>query len=237
MRILDRQSSSWTSSPSLSRDASSGPLDFTSLVVALPHIEASVQPSVIDPTCTIEPTLVDAPITIDVDDNRSPHEISSLTSSVMLQDDKLVNITCLGDDAVQLPTQGEIVQNFDIYVLHCCLQGVSYGLDFSSDKEIALKRIAIEYLCDCFLLDASVDGAGNELNQAWGNNGGSILYVVSDNKDAFHKLRSRWLIIVMGATSTSVSDISSMLYINKPEELPMTICQLNKKAQRRQYRR
>lgn len=43
----------------------------------------------------------------------------------------------------------------------------------------------------------------------------------------FLKLDSAFL---SGVTSTSVSDISSMLYINKPEELPMTICQLNKKV-------
>ncbi|KAJ0035061.1 hypothetical protein Pint_26381 [Pistacia integerrima] len=76
--------------------------------------------------------------------------------------------------------------------------GVSYGLGLSSDKVIALKRIATEYLCDCFLLDASIDGAVNEINEAWGDNEGSILYVVSENKDAVHKLSSHWLIIVVG---------------------------------------
>ncbi|XP_044497958.1 inositol 1,3,4-trisphosphate 5/6-kinase 4 isoform X2 [Mangifera indica] len=108
--------------------------------------------------------------------------------------------------------------------------GVSYGLGLSSDKVIALKRIATEYLCDCFLLDASVDGAANEINQAWGDKGGSILYVVSEKKDAFHKPSSHWMIIVVGVESASVSDNSSILYINRLEELPMAICQLNKKA-------
>ncbi|XP_031272674.1 inositol 1,3,4-trisphosphate 5/6-kinase 4 isoform X2 [Pistacia vera] len=108
--------------------------------------------------------------------------------------------------------------------------GVSYGLGLSSDKVIALKRIATEYLCDCFLLDASIDCVVNEINEAWGDNGGSILYVVSENKDAVHKLSSHWLIIVLGVKSESVSDNLSILYINKLEELPMTICKLNKKA-------
>ncbi|KAJ0034149.1 hypothetical protein Pint_26452 [Pistacia integerrima] len=97
-------------------------------------------------------------------------------------------------------------------------------------KVIALKRIATEYLCDCFLLDASIDGVVNEINEAWGDNGGGILYVVSDNKDVVHKLSSHWLIIVMGVKSASASGNFSMLYINKLEKLPMTICKLNKKV-------
>ncbi|KAJ0092934.1 hypothetical protein Patl1_27027 [Pistacia atlantica] len=97
-------------------------------------------------------------------------------------------------------------------------------------KVIALKRIATEYLCDCFLLDASIDGVVNEINEAWGDNGGGILYVVSDNKDVVHKLSSHWLIIVVGVKSASASGNLSMLYINKLEKLPMTICKLNKKA-------
>ena len=38
---------------------------------------------------------------------------------------------------------------------------------------IALKRIATEYFCDCFLLDGSIDGVVNEIKEAWGDNEGS----------------------------------------------------------------
>lgn len=61
-----------------------------------------------------------------------------------------------------------------------------------------LKGLAGEYSWECFLLDASEDGAVNEISKAWSGVSGSILFVVSDNKDAFQKLDSRWLIVVVG---------------------------------------
>ncbi|KAL5733701.1 hypothetical protein ACOSQ2_033393 [Xanthoceras sorbifolium] len=106
---------------------------------------------------------------------------------------------------------------------------ISYGLDLSADKVSELKRMALEYSCKCFLLDASMDGSVDE-SRAWSDAGGSILYVVSGNKDAFHKLNCHWLIIVIGNEGVSACDNLSMIYINKLEELPLTICRLNKKA-------
>ncbi|KAL5780991.1 hypothetical protein ACOSP7_006020 [Xanthoceras sorbifolium] len=107
---------------------------------------------------------------------------------------------------------------------------ISYGLDLSADKESGLKRMAVEYSCEFFLFDTSMDGAVNEICRSWSDVGGSILYVVSDNKDAFHKLSCHWLIIVIGIEGASACDNLSMLNISKIEELPLTICRLNKKA-------
>ena len=63
-----------------------------------------------------------------------------------------------------------------------------------------LKRLAKLYSFDCFILNASsVDDAKNEIMLAWGDNGGSILYLVSDEKKEFFPKLSNcsWLIFVL----------------------------------------
>ncbi|TXG68168.1 hypothetical protein EZV62_003103 [Acer yangbiense] len=107
---------------------------------------------------------------------------------------------------------------------------ICYGLDLSAHKVSELKRMAVEYSCECFLLNASMDDAVNQISTAWSDVGGSILYVVSHNKDSFRKLNCHWPVIVVGVEGVSACDNSTMLYINKLEELPLTICRLNKKA-------
>lgn len=65
-------------------------------------------------------------------------------------------------------------------------------------KVNVLKRIAVEYSCECFLLHASVDGGVNEITRAWGDVGGIIMYVVQNSKDSMCKISSNWLITVVG---------------------------------------
>ena len=63
-----------------------------------------------------------------------------------------------------------------------------------------LKRLAKLYSFDCFILNASsVDDAKNEIMLAWGDTGGSILYLVSDEKKEFFPKLSNcsWLIVVL----------------------------------------
>lgn len=108
--------------------------------------------------------------------------------------------------------------------------GISYGPGLSPDKVNVLKRIAMEYSCECFFLHASMDGGVNEITRAWGDVGGIIMYVVQNSKDSMCKLSSNWLITVVGAEVVTAGQNSSMLYINKLEELPLTICHVNKKA-------
>ncbi|TXG72968.1 hypothetical protein EZV62_001547 [Acer yangbiense] len=74
---------------------------------------------------------------------------------------------------------------------------ICYGLDLSAHKVSELKRMAVEYSCECFLLNASMDDAVNQISTAWSDVGGSILYVVSHNKDSFRKLNCHWLVIVV----------------------------------------
>lgn len=110
--------------------------------------------------------------------------------------------------------------------------GIAYGPGLSPDKVNELKRIAMEYSCDCFLLNASMDGGVNEITRAWGDVGGIIMYVVQNSKVSLCKLSSNWLItvVVSGAEGVTANKNSSILYINKLEELPLTICNFNKKA-------
>ncbi|GMY33031.1 inositol 1,3,4-trisphosphate 5/6-kinase 4-like isoform X2 [Fagus crenata] len=120
--------------------------------------------------------------------------------------------------------------------------GISYELGLSDHKVSLLKRLATLYSFDCFILNASsVDDAKNEIMLAWGDTGGSILYLVSDEKKEFFPKLSNcgWLIVVLRSLGQESADVteggtacenSSMIYINKLEELPSTICHINRKA-------
>lgn len=60
--------------------------------------------------------------------------------------------------------------------------------------------MATLYSYDCFILNASsLDDAQNEIFLAWGDIGGSILYLVSDKKkEVFPKLSNcGWLVVVL----------------------------------------
>lgn len=118
---------------------------------------------------------------------------------------------------------------------------ISYRHDLSAQKASLLQGVAVQYSFDCFVLDeSSTIDALNEIQLAWGDIGGSILYLVSDNNDdLLLKLRTHgWLLVILRSTGQEskddvdggpASEDSSMFYINKLEELPLTICRLNKK--------
>ncbi|CAN6681505.1 unnamed protein product [Malus baccata var. baccata] len=115
--------------------------------------------------------------------------------------------------------------------------GISYGAGLEAHKVSILKEIAAQYSIHCFLLDesaSSIDDAIREVMLAWPNTGGRILYIVSNNKEyMFPKLsKCGWLITLLNVegSTTSTCESSSMVYINKLRELPLTICQINRKA-------
>ncbi|XP_050388146.1 inositol 1,3,4-trisphosphate 5/6-kinase 4 isoform X2 [Argentina anserina] len=113
------------------------------------------------------------------------------------------------------------------------LTGISYGPGLEPHKVRLLKEIAMQYSLHSFLLDASsIDNSINEVALAWREIGGRVLYLASDNrKDIFPPLsKSGWLVVVMKVEGSSACGSSSMIYINKLQELPLTICHLNKKA-------
>ncbi|XP_065860869.1 inositol 1,3,4-trisphosphate 5/6-kinase 4 isoform X2 [Euphorbia lathyris] len=111
--------------------------------------------------------------------------------------------------------------------------GISYAPALSDDKASFLKKMATQYSFDCFMLDgSSTDGALKGINFAWGDIGGTILYVVSNDKHgSFNQLSNLgWIIIAVDAEGAVPCDNSCTIYINKVEELPLTICRLNREA-------
>ncbi|KAK2982027.1 hypothetical protein RJ640_029255 [Escallonia rubra] len=120
--------------------------------------------------------------------------------------------------------------------------GISYGPDLSALKVSFLERMAKLYSFDCFLLNpSSVADTTNEVAQAWAANGGSFLHVVSDDKKnlLLNLSNCDWVIIVLRSLGQGSADgvkggvmgkRSGMLLIDKLEELPLAICNLNKKA-------
>lgn len=104
--------------------------------------------------------------------------------------------------------------------------GISYGVGLPGDKVSMLKRIASLYSLDCFLLN----DPAREVIPAWTNTDGSIVYLVSNKKEFLPKLSSySWLIVVLNVGGESSRDTPNMLQIENIEELPLTICQLNKR--------
>lgn len=103
---------------------------------------------------------------------------------------------------------------------HC---GIAYGVGLPEDKVSILKRTADLYSLDCFTV--------NEVMPGWSNtNDGSIVYLVS-NKEFLPKLSSyNWLIVVLNVGGESLCHNPNMLQIENLEELPLTICQLNKRT-------
>ncbi|KAB1199128.1 hypothetical protein CJ030_MR0G027296 [Morella rubra] len=82
-------------------------------------------------------------------------------------------------------------------VLAAAADGIS--IFFSSVHVSLLKRMATLYSFDCFVLSASsVDDAKHEIMLAWGDIGGSILYLVSDKEKEVFPILSNfgWLIII-----------------------------------------
>ncbi|KAK3011837.1 hypothetical protein RJ639_010831 [Escallonia herrerae] len=114
--------------------------------------------------------------------------------------------------------------------------------NLSALKVSFLERMAKLYSFDCFLLNlSSVADTTNEVAQAWAANGGSFLYVVSDDKKnlVLNLSNCDWVIIILrslgqgsadGVKGSVLGKRSGMLLIDKLEELPLAICNLNKKA-------
>ncbi|KAK3013285.1 hypothetical protein RJ639_008193 [Escallonia herrerae] len=105
--------------------------------------------------------------------------------------------------------------------------------NLSALKISFLERVAKLYSFDCFLLNpSSVDDTTNDVAQAWADNGGSFLHVVSDDKKnlLLNLSNCDWVIIVLGVKGSGMGKRSGMLLIDKLEELPLAICNLNKKA-------
>ncbi|CAL0334840.1 unnamed protein product [Lupinus luteus] len=133
-----------------------------------------------------------------------------------------------GDDDTNVsllrPGAESIVRTLFLSRIHL---GICHGVDLPIDKVSILKRLASLYSLDCFILNDPV----SEVLPAWSNTDDSIVYLVSNKKEFFPKLSSYgWLIVVLKVGGGSSCDTQNMLQIENLEELPLTICRLNKRS-------
>ncbi|TMW97281.1 hypothetical protein EJD97_005867 [Solanum chilense] len=118
--------------------------------------------------------------------------------------------------------------------------GISYGPDLSAPKVRLLQESARLYSYNCFVFRPSaIDSFVSEVSLEWGDITGSYMHVVSSYKDEeiAQMISSGWLITALRSPGKA-SDVEystgtenpSKIFLNKLEELPLTICYLNKKA-------
>ncbi|XP_013691804.1 inositol 1,3,4-trisphosphate 5/6-kinase 4-like [Brassica napus] len=107
--------------------------------------------------------------------------------------------------------------------------GISYGLDLPENKVDLLRKTAVEYSIDCLPLETSLTSvAFGDALKAWYSDG-DILYVASTRKEETLRELSPSQLVVVVLEGDSCED-PNMLRISRLEELPMTICCMNKKA-------
>ncbi|XP_057420831.1 inositol 1,3,4-trisphosphate 5/6-kinase 4 [Lotus japonicus] len=106
--------------------------------------------------------------------------------------------------------------------------GIAYGIDLVDDRVSILKRIAGIHSLDCFILNDPL----HEVMPGWNDiDDGSIIYLVSNKKEFLPKLSSyNWLIVVLNVGGESSYGTQDVLLIENLEELPLTICRLNKRS-------
>lgn len=150
-----------------------------------------------------------------------------LDGSILLADDCDVNVNDNGEGAPTLRAGAD----FLFRALHHSQlrKAILFGEDLSIDKVNLLKKMSEAYSFDCFKLHISaVEVITSEIAVAWDDVGKEILFLLSSLKiDHFQKLCDQGYLL-------SVFDIDadgeSALHIKKLEELPMTLCRLNRKV-------
>ncbi|KAK1425761.1 hypothetical protein QVD17_21119 [Tagetes erecta] len=109
--------------------------------------------------------------------------------------------------------------------------GVAYAVDLLSEpKASLLKKLACEYSIEQFIYNSScMDDTVNAVFLAWENKGSTILYVVSNDNEGIvpKSLSLGWMNVVVNVDGTRKN--SSGIFVEKLEELPLIICELNKK--------
>ncbi|XP_019100617.1 PREDICTED: inositol 1,3,4-trisphosphate 5/6-kinase 4 isoform X2 [Camelina sativa] len=110
--------------------------------------------------------------------------------------------------------------------------GISYGHDLPENKVDLLRKTAAEYSIDCLPLEASLTSVtfGDTL-KAWYSDG-SILYVASNRKEEILRelSPSQLVVVILDVVKGGSCEDPNMVHIRSLEELPMTICCMNKKA-------
>ncbi|TYI62216.1 hypothetical protein E1A91_D10G229800v1 [Gossypium mustelinum] len=107
---------------------------------------------------------------------------------------------------------------------------ISYVLPVSAEQVNLLQTMAKLHSFECLPLTASSpDIASREIAQTWSHISGTILYLLP-NHDASPKITCTYFSIALDDEVTSAFHNSNRIYMEKLEELPLTICHLNKKA-------
>ncbi|KAA3481474.1 inositol 1,3,4-trisphosphate 5/6-kinase 4 [Gossypium australe] len=107
---------------------------------------------------------------------------------------------------------------------------ISYVLPVSAEQVNLLQTMAKLHSFECLPLTASsLDIASREIAQTWSHISGTILYLLP-NHDASPKITCTYFSIALDDEVTSALHKSNRIYMEKLEELPLTICRLNKKA-------
>ncbi|XP_022742849.1 inositol 1,3,4-trisphosphate 5/6-kinase 4-like isoform X3 [Durio zibethinus] len=107
---------------------------------------------------------------------------------------------------------------------------ISYRLPLSTEQINLLQAMAELHSFECLPLTASsLDIAPHEIAHAWAHISGTILYLLP-NHDSSPKITCAFFSIAPDAEVTSSLHKSNRIYMDKLQELPLTICRLNKKA-------
>ncbi|XP_071732293.1 inositol 1,3,4-trisphosphate 5/6-kinase 4 [Rutidosis leptorrhynchoides] len=113
--------------------------------------------------------------------------------------------------------------------------GLSYAVGLSEVKASFLEKLSCEYSLKHFVYNPScIDDTINAVSRAWQNNGRSILHVVSNKYEGiFPKSNSfGWVNVVVNVDGDAdgVRKNATVIFVEKLEELPLTICELNKQS-------
>ncbi|XVE90771.1 hypothetical protein DITRI_Ditri20bG0103700 [Diplodiscus trichospermus] len=108
---------------------------------------------------------------------------------------------------------------------------ISYGLLLSAEQVNLLQTMAKLHSFECLPLTASsLDVAPQEIAHVWANISGTILYLLPNREEASSKITCTFFSIAPDAEVTIELHKSNKIYLDNLEELPLTICRLNKKA-------
>lgn len=112
--------------------------------------------------------------------------------------------------------------------------GISYAVGSSQAKVAFLEKLSREFSYKHFLYDPScMDDTINALSLAWEINGGTILHVVSNHYQGLipKSLNFGWTNVVVNVDGNAdgARKNATEIFIEKLEELPLTICELNRK--------
>ncbi|KAJ9561774.1 hypothetical protein OSB04_006934 [Centaurea solstitialis] len=111
--------------------------------------------------------------------------------------------------------------------------GISYAAGLSEAKVSLLEKLICAHSIEHFIYNpTSPDDTLNAVSLAWEKNGGFILHVVSNYNEGLvpKSSNSGWMNVVVNVDSDDASKKPDGIFIQKLEELPLTICELNRKS-------